>query len=816
MPRENRVEVTNDQTATTQPTNTQEQIVITQPQKKQQASFDQNSVAKQQKNLLDDLGKQKTFTQAGNQVEDNVQTQLQNSQKLNLTKNSQLAKKVLATNLIETNSSPMTNGGFDSSWGKLDVNDWQGQARNGVYELINYTGDPNHVIVPNEADFEQAGKSTNGLQVGIVSITTQSLISNRAQTIAFSKTNNQKIKTIGTDWSYAFSNARLSKFDGSNLDLSNVTNMSGMFQDNSISDLTGLDNWDTSKVTNMSYMFDHTSISDLTPLANWNTSKVTNMSEMFDDTSVSDLTPLANWNVSNVTSMYEMFDSTSISDLTPLTNWDTSKVTNMGRMFGYNNSTISDLTPLANWNTSKVTNMSEMFDDTSISDLTPLANWDTSKVTDMSYMFSHNLISDLTPLANWDTGNVTDMSSMFYDNPDLIDLKPITNWHISGTSLFRYDTKLNLTNVNNTPLMQGFLKEPDALQGATFITNNADLVKATTGKDLPTLTNTAKRTIVLEIPHATPKTIVQIINYKTIAPVQVSFNFDSKEIVKTYPVKDSDWQLDTSNSNVTVNGQTSTEYKAYTLDPNSKDIDFAAIPLPKIPGYKAQISRIPSSNSAQPAMLLISFAVLPSVNPGAQNTPDDTKQDQDAIIDTKQDQDAIIDTKQDQSAITDTKQDQSAITDTKQDQSAITDTKHLNTSNMQIVSNQPVLVENADNNVQTLDTDTNASTWQIEDSVSDELITPYVVFNSNYKLHLPRFDNYNLQIIKRTSNKDDLSFVYLDQNKTFKYVFNIKIEDGKYLLSISQIDNKRFIPVQKISFTDYHQLIKLIVKLINK
>lgn len=58
--------------------------------------------------------------------------------------------------------------------------------------------------------------------------------------------------------------------------------------------------------------------------------------------------------------------------------------------------------------------------------------------------------------------------------------------------------------------------------------------------------------------------------------------------------------------------------------------------LPKIPGYKAQISRIPSSNSAQPAMFLISFVALPSVNPGAQNTPDDTKQNQDAVVDTKQ------------------------------------------------------------------------------------------------------------------------------------------------------------------------------------
>ena len=135
---------------------------------------------------------------------------------------------------------------------------------------------------------------------------------------------------------------------------------------------------------------------------------------------------------------------------------------------------------------------------------------------------------------------------------------------------------------------------------------------------------------------------------------------------------------------------------------------------------------------------------------------------------------------------------------------------------MQNVSNQPVLLENADNSLQMLNADTNMSTWQIENSVADELIAPYVVFNSSHDLHLPRFNNYNLQIIKRTSNKDNLSFVYLNQNKTFKYVFNIKVEDGKYLLSISQIENKRLIPVQQISFTDYQQLIKLIVKLINR
>ena len=474
---------------------------------------------------------QEPDNQSNNHAEDNSQTQT--GQKLDLTKSSKkFAKKVLATNLIAT--PPVTNGGFDeATWGKLDVNNWQGSAQNGVYQLTNYTGDLSHIIVPNEADFEEAGKSTNGLQVGIDKYTVRSLLSrtNQEKTIAFSKTNNQKVKAIGTDWWGAFLSISLSKFDGSNLDVSNVTNMS--------------------------YMFNGNSISDLTSLAHWDTSKVTDMSEMFENNKISDLKPLANWNVSNVTDMSYMFNGNSISDLTSL------------------------------------------------------AHWDTSKVTDMSAMFQSNQIRNLTSMANWNTSNVTGISYMFAGNYDLIDLKPIANWNISNVkndeSLFDGAHKLNLININNTPLMQSFLKTPKALRDTFFITNNADLVKATTGKDIPTLTNTAKRTITFNIPHADPEPIVQIINYKAIAPaVQVSFDFISGgEIVKTYPVKESDWQLDTSKQNdaIIVNGQ----------------IHFKAVKIPHINGYKARITR----NKINPAMLMVSFMAVPSEN--KPSLPDEEK-----------------------------------------------------------------------------------------------------------------------------------------------------------------------------------------------
>ena len=893
VPRENRAEVTSDQTATTQPTNTQEQTVITQPQKKQQTSSDQNSAGKLQKNLLDNLDKQKTYAQAGDQVEDNVQTQLQNSQKLDLTKNRQLAKKVLATNLIETNSLAMTNGGFDSSWGTLDVNNWQGSVQGDYYQLTDYTGDANHVIVPNEADFEKAGISTGGKQVGVTNGFFKSIqiyLNTSARSIrslAFSKTAGKQVKAIGNDWTNAFSNYGFSKFNGENLDVSNVTNMHSMFEDcYNLSDISSLANWDTSNVTDMSDMFFNCSnLSDISSLANWNTSKVTVMDHMFSNCyNLSYISPLAHWDTSNVTDMWYMFGGChALSDISPLANWDTSNVTSMGAMFNHCTN-LSDINPLAHWDTSKVTNMSGMFEDTALKKFT-LTNWDFSNIDPSRASIFPDTNFEAT-LSDKTSKSLLDISSKLSDpakeNLKIIDSAPIVDGvpDVEGRiqdgldsikqkkeeyqqQLAHYKQQIDYykkeladpnadaaTRENNQHELkqaeqkyqyyltgdgkksldeqiqdlQGELEEYkqyiqqeinqvklqaeyplDSVFGnhSKITTSNRDLLVYLVGK-LPVKSDTATRTIEITFPDGTKKTINQSVGYGKYV-ISGTADMATHKLDMAMPYELSKWELSKKEDG-------SYDLVKAHVDKNGV-ASFDAVQLPKIPGYTAKISRIPSGNPAQPAMLLISFAALPSVNPSTQNMPDDTKQDQDAVIDTKQNQDAI----------TDTKQDQDAVIDTKQNQDVIIDTKHLNTSNMQIVSNQPVLLENADNSLQMLDTDdnlqalnTNTSTWQIKNSVADELIAPYVVFNSNYKLHLPRFNNYNLQIIKRISNKDNLSFVYLDQNKAFKYVFNIKIEDGKYLLSIFQIENKCLVPVQEISFNDYHQLIKLIVKLINK
>ena len=223
-----------------------------------------------------------------------------------------------------------TNGGFDeATWGKLNVNDWKGSVQGDYYQLTDYTGDANHVIVPNEADFAKAGISTSGKQVGVTSSLMHSIFKDKATTqdatVAFSKTDNKMVKAINADWNdtwgHNYSNdskAKLSKFDGTNLDVSNVTYMQNMFNDNQISDLSSLANWNVDQVTNMAGMFFRNQISDLSPLANWNVDQVTNMGVMFQHNQISDLSPLANWNVDRVIVTFSMFSDNSSLQITNL------------------------------------------------------------------------------------------------------------------------------------------------------------------------------------------------------------------------------------------------------------------------------------------------------------------------------------------------------------------------------------------------------------------------------------------------------------------------------------------------------------------
>ena len=93
-----------------------------------------------------------------------------------------------------------------------------------------------------------------------------------------------------------------------------------------------ISNWDVSNVTNMLGMFSNaTSFNQ--PLNKWNVSNVTNMVAMFEN-ATSFNQPLNNWDVSNVEDMRYMFYGAKSFDR-PLNKWNVSEGTDMRAMFKY-------------------------------------------------------------------------------------------------------------------------------------------------------------------------------------------------------------------------------------------------------------------------------------------------------------------------------------------------------------------------------------------------------------------------------------------------------------------------------------------------
>ena len=539
---------------------------------------------------------------------------------LNPTIDEKLDAKMLAESKA-TAQAKDTNGGFDkATWGTLNVNNWKGEVQGDYYQLTDYTGDANHVIVPNEADFAQAGIST-GKQVGVTSALMHTIFKDRATannaTVAFSKTDNKMVKAIGSNWSDTWghalsddSKAELSNFDGTNLDVSNVTDMRDMFYGNNISDLSPLANWKVDNVTDMRDMFYGNNISDLSPLSKWNVDNVTDMSSMFSFNNISDLSPLSKWHVDNVANMRYMFYNNKISDLSPLADWNVVKVTDMNDMFSFNNisdlsrlsnwkvdnvtnmcwmfygNNISDLSPLANWNVAKVTNMLYMFGGNNISDLKPLTNWNVSEVTNMHSMFERNNISDLSPLANWNVAKVTDMSSMFLLN-NISDLSPLANWKVDNVtnmrSMFDNNSSTQTENVQAERVINFFYPAGYTGKKQYSVTQTVDVSRKVRVK--LTTNNSQKSNHILD--WVTSKT--------------------------SY----SDWSDE--GSTTTVDGQNNPSLVPYVI--RNGQIMFAPYKIPRISGYKAVLTKnSPATSLFMPSFL--SFTYVPLNDSRAQKPAD--------------------------------------------------------------------------------------------------------------------------------------------------------------------------------------------------
>ncbi len=245
------------------------------------------------------------------------------------------------------------------------------------------------------------------------------------------ETGKKEIDTEGTTTSMSL--------DFTGWDTSKVENMSTMFAGflatNIYRELKGIEDLDVSNVTNMYGMFEYTrglkndQIEQPEPLkidlSKWNTSKVENMAETFYGTgglgSEADaislmISGVSNWNTSSVTNMDSTFRGSYLAyDSLDLSAWDTSKVTNMHGMFANLHAEKPEgkttTLNLSGWNTSNVTNMSGMFGDATNPD--QLGRGSGSHVDEL------NLTSVIKPIngkfykTGWDIRKVETMDRMF-------------------------------------------------------------------------------------------------------------------------------------------------------------------------------------------------------------------------------------------------------------------------------------------------------------------------------------------------------------------------------------------------------------------
>lgn len=280
------------------------------------------------------------------------------------------------------------------NWGSLNIADWKYEqnAESKNIDLTDYTGNKDHIVIPNNQDFIKAGKLDKDHQVTISSdIMHKIIVKNQPITVAISKTNGGKVVASDTDWSNAFggktnngeekgaknqliknannnlvgvtaTDKNLKRVDISNLDVHNVQNFSNMFNyASNLSTVGDLSNWDVSHGTNFQNMFKSaSSLTTVGDLSNWNLSNSTDLSGMFQNArSLTDIGNLQQWNVEKVNDFSLMFrDTWSLADIGSLSKWQVNNGVNFRGMF---TNTALNTIDISNWNMSKAKNIYQMF-----------------------------------------------------------------------------------------------------------------------------------------------------------------------------------------------------------------------------------------------------------------------------------------------------------------------------------------------------------------------------------------------------------------------------------------------------------------------
>ena len=184
-------------------------------------------------------------------------------------------------------------------------------------------------------------------------------------------------------------------------------------------------------------------LTEINGAKNIDTSQVTNMTNMFNGDKKLTKLDLNSWDTNNVTDMTGMFTFCNNLGSVNLRDWDVSNVETMNSMFCWDDN-IADI-DVSKWNTKSLTNTAVMFQGCVSLTKLDVSNWNTSNIVDISYMFTGDTKLAALDVSNWKTGKINNMYAAFNDCESLTKLD-VSNWDTSNVQSMAH-TFQNCTNL---------------------------------------------------------------------------------------------------------------------------------------------------------------------------------------------------------------------------------------------------------------------------------------------------------------------------------------------------------------------------------
>ena len=205
-------------------------------------------------------------------------------------------------------------------------------------------------------------------------------------------------------------------------DLSNVTDLEGMFRNSGVGKGSGNWNWNTTRITNMKNMF--------------------RLAQNFNK-------DINSWDVSNVTNMEGLF-SANYGFNTDIGGWNVSKVTNMRDMFGAATEFNQDI---GMWNVGAVENMESMFHSAEKFNH-DVGGWDVSKVINFRNMFQRAVTFNQN-ISGWNVSSGINFERML--NIAVKFNQNLSSWNMSSAeNVISMLRATNLSTINYDALLIGW------------------------------------------------------------------------------------------------------------------------------------------------------------------------------------------------------------------------------------------------------------------------------------------------------------------------------------------------------------------------